>query len=298
FESLLMSLGSHDAMSYCLDMCSPVQESEPLTIKALDYIMPCFTRPCLYKWGTAQAHSIAEQLDSGMRYFDFRITHKKHDTSDNLYFAHGVYTLMTVQEALKDIAQWLTCHPKEIVILACSHFEGLSNELHENLVFFMKQLFGDKICPYMELQETLTLRSFWRLGYQVIISYDDSALIKRHKELWPVIPYWWANQVDPQDVLQYLEQQKQKGRPGGFFVAGLNLTENTQYVILHPRASLKTMTQHSYSSFLEWIGKQSPGPGKACLNIICEDFVGINNFASDVIHLNQKLLEPDIVTLS
>lgn len=47
-------------------------------------------------------------------------------------------------------------HPKEVVILACRHFEGLSDALHHFFICNLKKLFGAKLClrqvslfPYM-----------------------------------------------------------------------------------------------------------------------------------------------------
>ncbi|KAJ8350859.1 hypothetical protein SKAU_G00259890 [Synaphobranchus kaupii] len=280
--------GSHDTMTYCLDLNSPLLVSNPLVLKVLDRLIPCIVRPCLYKWGTTQVQKICTQLDVGIRYFDLRIAHKKHDVTSALYFAHGVYTLLTVKDTLRDVAKWLNSHPKEVVILACSMFEGLNTDLHQDIILFLKNLFGSKIFPRSE--EPATLRMFWKLGYQVIISYDDSAA-SGHEELWPQIPYWWADQIDPREVLSYLEKQKQSGRPEGFFVAGLNLTEDTQYVLTHPCQSIKTVTLHNYQMFLDWVEKQFPGPGRTCLNIICGDFVGNSDFVFTVIDLNNKLAE-------
>ncbi|KAG9349511.1 hypothetical protein JZ751_027956 [Albula glossodonta] len=262
--------GSHDTMTYCLDLHSPLLASNPLVLKVLDCIMPCIIRPCVYKWSTTQ--EISTQLNTGIRYFDLRIAHKKHDTTDALYFAHGVYTILTVKEILRNMAHWLSSHPKEVVILACSMFEGLNADLHEDIILFVKSLFGSKLFPNTS-KENATLRTFWNLRCQVIISYDDSAA-SGHEELWPKIPYWWADQIDPKD---------------GFFVAGLNLTEDAQYILTHPCQSIKTLTLQNYHFLLDWVEKQCPGPGKTCLNIICGDFVGNNDFVSTVIDLNKKL---------
>ncbi|KAJ8367683.1 hypothetical protein AAFF_G00311380 [Aldrovandia affinis] len=246
--------GSHDTMTYCLDLTSPLLPSNPLVLKVLDCIIPCIIRPCFYKWSTTQMQGISTQLDIGIRYFDLRIAHKKCDAPDTLYFAHGVYTLLTVKQTLRDIAQWLNSHPKEVVILACSMFEGLDRDMHQDIILFLESLFGSKIFPWTS-EDPTTLRTFWKLGCQVIISYSNSAA-SGHEELWPEIPYWWADQVDPRRVLSYLEKQKQCGRPAGFFVAGLNLTEDAQYIITHPCQSIKTLTLQNYHLLLDWVEKQ------------------------------------------
>ncbi|KAL4656866.1 PI-PLC X domain-containing protein 1-like [Arapaima gigas] len=304
--SALAIPGSHDTMTYCLDLQSPVVPSQPLVLRLLDCVAPCVTRPCLYKWGCTQMQSITEQLDAGIRYFDLRVAHRNCDSPSVLYFAHGIYTLSTVMDALKEVCCWLNCHTKEVVILACSMFDGLSTDDHKQLIHFIINLFGKKICPvkvrngllsagleqkvaidHVLCQMTPSLKSMWEMGYQVIISYDHRAASTK---LWPKIPYWWADEVDPQKVILFLDQCKQNGRPEGFFVAGLNLTEDTKYILTHPHQSMHSLTLENYTTFLKWVEKQQPGLGKSCLNIICGDFVGMNSFASIVIDLNQKLL--------
>lgn len=62
-------------------------------------------------------------------------------------------------------------------------------------------------------ESALTLRHLWAAGYQVILSYDSQCAVG-HKELWPAIPYWWANQRTAQGVTDYLDYKKHLGRPG------------------------------------------------------------------------------------
>lgn len=51
------------------------------------------------------------------------------------------------QDALTEISEWLEKHPREVVILACRNFEGLSVDLHEYLVACVKNIFGHMLCP-------------------------------------------------------------------------------------------------------------------------------------------------------
>lgn len=137
------------------------------------------------------------------------------------------------------VATWLESHPKEIIILACSHLEGMDDRRHESFIFCLKKLFGSKLCPRkvsvlltqpmlsMKItlhlitsnlssrtqESVLTLRSLWASGYQVVLSYDDQAT-ERHEELWPDITYWWANQHTAQGLISYLDWKKGLGRPG------------------------------------------------------------------------------------
>lgn len=77
---------------------------------------------------------------------------------------------------------------------------------------------------------------------------------------------------------------------GGLFVAGINLTENLEYVLVHPAGSLRKMTLPHLAYLTAWVREQSPGPGARCTNVIAGDFVGADSFISDVIRLNEKLL--------
>ncbi|KAM5127290.1 PI-PLC X domain-containing protein 1 [Callospermophilus lateralis] len=205
----------------------------------------------------------------------------------NLHFVHMVYTTALVEDTLTEISEWLEQHPREVVILACRNFEGMTEDLHEYLVACIKNIFGDMLCPRGELP---TLRQLWARGQQVLLSYEDEASVRRHPELWPGIPYWWGNKVKSEALIRYLEDMKSCGRPGGLFVAGTNLTENLEYVLAHPAGSLKEVTLSSLSALGAWVREQCPGPGARCTNIIAGDFVGADSFVGDVIGLNQKLL--------
>ncbi|XP_072470636.1 PI-PLC X domain-containing protein 1 isoform X1 [Notamacropus eugenii] len=279
--------GSHDTMTYCLNKKSPVSQNESKLLQVLNKVAPCITRPVILKWSTTQALNISEQLDAGIRYFDLRIAHMIDGSEKNLHFVHLVYTTALVEDTLTDISEWLQNHPKEVVILACRNFEGMTDELHQYLVACLKNIFGKTLCPRGEL---LTLKQLWRHGYRVIVSYEDENTVHKHKELWPGIPYWWGNKVKTDDLIRYLESMKESGRPDGFFVAGINLTENFQYILAHLSGSLKKMTLPNLPYLNAWVRKQCPGPGTKCTNIIAGDFIGSDSFVSDVIALNQKLL--------
>ncbi|XP_056141149.1 PI-PLC X domain-containing protein 1-like isoform X2 [Lampris incognitus] len=270
-------------MSFCLDVSSPVLLSESCFLIMMDRLFPCWTRPCVYRWATTQNFTISEQCDLGVRFFDLRIAKKP--SGDRVYFAHGLYTLQTVKEALWELACWLQAHPTEVTLVSCSHFYHMTDSDHTQLVNYIITLFRDKVCPP---QYTPTLRSCWSRGHQVIVSYDDQQVAVQHPQLWPPIPYRYADSADPQKVISYLEEQKTKGRPAWFFASGLNLTEDGQYVFCHPLQSMRKMTMKALSQLLQWVSEQRPGPQLDGLNILCCDFIGISYFCSLVIGLNHR----------
>ncbi|KAK2858289.1 hypothetical protein Q7C36_006208 [Tachysurus vachellii] len=279
--------GSHDAMSYCLDISSPLLRSESDSFRLLDRVFYCFTRPIIFKWATTQLKNIVQQLQAGVRYFDLRIAHKQNDMSHDLYFTHAIYTQVTVLDTLNTVATWLSAHPKEIIILSCSHFEGLSEKLHEEFIYSLKKIFGSKLCPS---KADVTLRGLWTSGYQVVLSYEDQAAT-RHKELWPEIPYWWANTASAEELIHYLDSQKHLGRPDGFFVAGLNLTANRCFIASNLHVSLRTITLEQWECVRRWLEEQKPGAASTSLNIIAGDFIGLIPLCSVIIALNKLLLK-------
>ncbi|CAN9500259.1 unnamed protein product [Ophioblennius macclurei] len=283
--------GSHNTVTYCLDTNdrSPVDLMQPDLLQKLDRYMKPLIRPFVYKWAVTQEFTIKQQLDCGVRYCDLRIAHRPNDSSTDLYFYHGVYTTLTVETVLMEIGQWLDAHPKEVVILSFSHFLGLSQELHMLLISTIRNVFAAKLCP-KGLQEALSLRTLWSWGHQVIVSYEHN-VASCHSELWPHIPYWWANKCRAEALIQEFEHRKRDGRPGGFFVTGINLTEDLKYICTHPTESLKDLVTSTYPTLLGWVREQSPGATAASLNIIAGDFVTESRFVPTVVRLNEKLLQ-------
>ncbi|KAJ8256150.1 hypothetical protein COCON_G00200140 [Conger conger] len=281
--------GSHNTVTYCLDRNdrSPVDLTQPDMLRKLDKYMKPLIRPFVYKWAITQECSVKEQLDAGVRYCDLRIAHRPNDHSSDLYFYHGVYTTVTVETVLKEIREWLDSHPREVVILSFSHFQGLSQDLHRLLIETIRNVFVTKLCPKTE---STHLSNLWHLGYQVIVSYEH-AVLGRHEDLWGPVPYWWANKCRADLLVEELECRKRRGRPGGFFVAGINLTEDLKYICSHPTESLKDLVTSTYPHLLEWVKAQSPGSGSASINIIAGDFVTEGQLVPIVISLNEKLLQ-------
>ncbi|TRY65909.1 hypothetical protein DNTS_004582 [Danionella cerebrum] len=278
--------GSHDSMTYCLDQESAVVNSSPRVLRMLDTLFPCLVRPCIMKWATTQEGTITEQLDLGIRFLDLRIAHKIKDSDQVFFFAHAIYSLLTVKEALKEVVCWLDRHSKEVVILALSAFDDMNLDQHRELIHFLLSTFTYRICPR---NVTSSLQECWKHKYQVILSYDDESACA-YNELWPPCPYWWANTSDPKQVISFLEERKNEGRPGQFFAAGLNLTEDGRYILCHPCQSLQSMTWSASALLLNWVKLQRPGSEKTSLNIICADFVGglSSEFTQLVIDLNLR----------
>ncbi|NXS92898.1 PLCX1 protein, partial [Jacana jacana] len=295
--------GSHDTMTYCLDKTSTVSGNESKLVKFLNKCMPCIVHPIIMKWSTTQILTVTEQLEAGVRYLDFRIAHKANDPSMNLYFVHMVYTTVTVQDILWEVLKWLETHPQEVVILACRNFDGLTKRLHCHLIACIKETFQCKLCP-----RNVSMSSFFHplrmIYYSKIFDSNFLDIFYFHSNLHPTM---WRRELNLFAVS--IELWDNCGifnvafyplapslswcigivHPEKFFVAGINLTENVRYILIHPFGSLKKMTLQSLPCLKIWIKQQYPGPRKECINIIAGDFIGNDDFVKDVIELNTKI---------
>ncbi|XP_057696454.1 PI-PLC X domain-containing protein 1 [Corythoichthys intestinalis] len=281
--------GSHNAITYCLDRDrrSPIDVTQPDLLKKLDRYMKPLVRHFLYKWAVTQDNCVWQQLNCGVRYCDLRIGRKPGDDSGDLYFYHGLYTTLTVETVLAEICSWLDAHPKEVVVLSFSHFLDVSDQLHMQLLCKIRNIFASKITPRMK---TPTLRKLWSLGHQVIVSYEHAAMAASHADLWPSIPYWWANKCKVEALIDDFELRKTRGRPGRFFVTGINLTVDLKYICTHLNQRLKDMATSAEPALLAWLERQSPGDRASSINIVAGDFAADGRFTRTVVALNDKLL--------
>lgn len=79
----------------------------------------------------------------------------------------------------------------------------------------------------------------------------------------------------------------------GFYVCGLNLTEDAAYILRHPLLDMRRMTTRALPPLLRWASEQRPGDQVGGVNILCCDFVAVSRFCSLVIGLNYKRLHGD-----
>uniref|UniRef100_A0A3Q3Q054 Phosphatidylinositol-specific phospholipase C X domain-containing protein n=1 Tax=Monopterus albus TaxID=43700 RepID=A0A3Q3Q054_MONAL len=269
--------GSHDSMSYDLDISSSIVEPDHLKRFSKIYC----ARKIVQKWAATQVKTITKQLDAGVRYFDLRIARKPNDTNPTrLYFYHGLYT--------ESINEWAKRHPKEILILALSHFKGfdikIEEQLHSHLTSFIKTLFGTRI---IHKHPFPTLKSCWDQGRNIIVSYDYPA--KQQPELWSKISYFYGNSMEPAKVESELCRVLEKARPSQrLFVCGLNLTlpENTRILkyILRLCDNFANVIQRSLPKLLRWVKQQA---ALTPMNIVASDLVTRDNFVSTVVQLNK-----------
>ncbi|KAM3836473.1 PI-PLC X domain-containing protein 2 isoform 1-T1 [Vipera latastei] len=286
--STLAIPGSHDSFSYWVDDRSPVGPDQAIAIRRLAKIP--LVKKLMKKWSVTQNLTFKEQLDSGIRYFDLRVSSKPGEAGEEIYFIHGLFGT-TVCDGLVEINSFLTHHPKEVIFLDFNHFYAMDSNHHTYLISKIEEIFGSKLCP-KECVENVTLQNLWEKQQQVLVFYHHPIC-----EIYPVLwtgnkmPAPWANTTNVHKLLQFLETTlNERAKHGSFHVSQAILTPRVKTVARHLSRGLKNTLVHRNLPFiLNWVKLQKPGI--MGVNIITSDFVEQVDFAATIIGLNNLLLE-------
>lgn len=274
-------------MTYTINRKSDVGPDEPRYIRALGRYCSVVSKPIIFNWSITQHDHIKDQLDGGVRYVDLRVATKP--TSGHIYFVHGLYG-SKIYQPLQEVAEWLSTHSNEIVIIDFQHFYSFSEMNHRHLVETIYRVFGSKLCPVNASLDRLSLHWLNLEKYQVIVIYRN-AYAQNYSNLWPS-GLWrtpWPNTVQVNELLDFLDVEL-KSRPLEIgFVSQCLLTPDISYVLKHLCGTLKgDLVPLCRKPVLSWISQKQPGRGG--LNIVIADFISDNNFlfCKTVIDSNKK----------
>ncbi|XP_071558280.1 PI-PLC X domain-containing protein 3 [Temnothorax nylanderi] len=281
--------GSHDTMTYTIERHSDVGPDEPAYVRTLGRYCSFVAKPIILNWSVTQRDDIKQQLNGGVRYLDLRVATKPR--TNNIYFLHGLYGA-EVSKPLLDVADWLTSHANEIVILDFQHFYAFTDQDHHRLVDRIMQIFRGKLCPVSSRFNHVTLQWLALKRYQVFVIYRN-VYARNYPNLWPS-GLWrtvWPNTVRVDELIDFLNVELQSRSLDIAFISQCLLTPDTSYVVKHLCGTLqRDLVPRCQKAILSWINQKRPGRGG--LNIVIADFVSDNNFlfSKTVIQSNTKLL--------
>lgn len=182
--------GSHDSGTY------EITASSGLCLDADHQILVFASNVGIAsQWAKAQSNSVLEQLNSGIRYFDIRISDGHYSglvikdlSIDNVVgspvICHSVGTTSPFS-ILHDIQMFIEDNPKEIIVLNFQHFyhkQEDASEFYYELISQMKKAFGSKIIDrkkFGESVENLTVNKLWDSGSQVLILFDQDHKVEK-----------------------------------------------------------------------------------------------------------------------
>ncbi|XP_050458668.1 PI-PLC X domain-containing protein 3 [Cataglyphis hispanica] len=281
--------GSHDTMTYTIEKRNDVGPDEPAFIRTLGRYCSFIAKPIILNWSITQRDDVKQQLNGGIRYLDLRVATKPE--SKDVYFLHGLYG-SEISKPLLDVADWLTSHANEIIILDFQHFYGFMDDDHHRFIERIYQIFREKLCPVSSTFDHITLRWLVANRYQMFVIYRN-VYAHNYANLWPS-DLWhtvWPNTVRVDELIDFLNIELQNRSLDIAFVSQCLLTPDTSYVLKHLCGTLqRDLVPLCQKAILSWINQKRPGHGG--LNIVIADFVSDSNFlfSKTVIQSNTKLL--------
>ncbi|XP_022257048.1 PI-PLC X domain-containing protein 3-like [Limulus polyphemus] len=274
--------GSHDSGAYSV---SSLKDYAPdgrfLFNSRVGQLLGSAAKKVMCDWMRTQDLNCKEQLENGIRYFDFRVA-TKHESSD-FFIVHGLYgdSMGTILDSIKE---FLDLNSKEIVLLHFQHLYVISNDDHHRLLQQITDVFGSKICPVVRKVEEVTLSWMWSQQYQVLVFYVND-IANYHPFLWTkeFITNPWPKVIKGDELIQFLTEQHKQEKPLRKFVVSQGvLTPSASFIMRHPLSKFRDLAECAHLALQEWL------KGKQDLNIVISDFVDMKDcwFPRMVVGLN------------
>jgi hypothetical protein len=160
--------GSHDAGAYNLSS-SEIAPFAPALLHKCCIIKTCCG--CVVRsFALAQSDSLYEQMTSGSRYLDVRVS--LDEKKDLLRTEHGLYGL-PIRELLEQVSLFIQDHPTEIIIIHLRHFSinnyyEMETSHHQALIKMLQKLFSI---------EQFVRRNELQLSYSVLKERKRSVVV-------------------------------------------------------------------------------------------------------------------------
>jgi hypothetical protein len=118
--------GTHNSASYSVDFSKPMINATKFRFSKLLTYLPLI-RSIVKGWTSCQLNTLFEQLESGVRFLDLRLSKRE---SDQIIYCTHTFTCIRFTDALKQINDFTTKYPSEIVLIMLSfdyEFRNASN---------------------------------------------------------------------------------------------------------------------------------------------------------------------------
>ncbi|KAK6628438.1 hypothetical protein RUM43_002252 [Polyplax serrata] len=274
--------GSHNSFSYSISPNSEVSPDSPPFVQSLGKWCKPISNRIIFNWSQGQQEDVARQLALGIRYFDVRLVVHKNE----IRISHGLYG-GKILHFLEIINEFLSSHPKEIVILDFQHFYQFDQEHHERMISALLHIFGGKICRRQRRMRDNTISKLRECGNQVIIVYRH--LVTRSNDIFWPSGTWatpWPNKVKVNELIDCLNKGLTTRKDGMGYVSQGILTPTPKYVAMHVFGSLRKLAFQTNKKVVSWL--ESKNNGAHGVNVVICDFVEKNSFCEKVVRLNYK----------
>jgi thiol-disulfide isomerase/thioredoxin len=304
--------GTHDSGAYQVDFNTPIGDSKFQIIHRLVGYIP-LVREIVRKLAITQEKSITEQLNLGIRAFDFRISY---NIKNKRFMLSHTFSCIPLDEAMKQIETFMEKYPKEfIVIKAKPDYEHRKEMANHNIDFIQEMMIYNRFL-IEKTERNNNLETLLKKDHRLQIYYQNYYLIdnelsknkekefENHKQIWDgkQINDTWANECYPDLVVQTTKQQIQQKflstNQTTFNEVVLTLTPDVLFIkkfifkLIFQDMSLKTYTQNAKSKleqpFLERKSDLISKKSNFTIQCISEDFPTLQ-FIEKIISLNKIL---------
>lgn len=294
--------GSHDSGSYELDVCQDFSKDIKRQFRNWRRLLRLLSKRRVLCWARTQTISIGQQLQLGVRYFDFRVVSvqvdkvkKKTELEEGFRFCHALHG-PSIFVLCDQINTFLTDHTGEVVIIDFQHFYDFQLQDHRFLIQKCLQIFGQKLCPrsfQTRLGEEMTLNLLHQQNIQIILVYREPVIFA----LLEVDFFWteesicnpFANTNSVKHLLDRLVVHLQQRDSLKFHVFQGVLTFGFKNCFSLLRGNLfDDLARHCNKSLLDWLRQLNPPQPQP--NIVMFDFVNSYELEliKQVINLNYR----------
>lgn len=213
----------------------------------------------IVRWCKTQNYTIAEQLQLGIRFFDFRVSI---EPDGELYLSHGLRG-EKLSMVLTEMRRFCKTHPHEIIMVKIKGFPDhkcKSQNQNKIMADFIYKYLGDFFVTRKSLLTPLAstkLSQIVETGKNAIVIYDtrikkgESAKLIRqtlNDNDWMfdsegLLVSYWANSDSAPKLWNFAVQSIKNAPKDRLFSLNWTLTGNARYIITHPRGGIDTLTE-------------------------------------------------------
>src|SRR3990167_8882056 len=283
--------GTHDSGSYAITALSKFSLSPddplPTWIEQVSNILPLsLVRIIAANWCRTQPYSIADQLNNGIRYLDFRIDLFQ---DGHFYLNHALLSVR-LSDALQQIKTFIQNNPSEIVFIDINHIFNINNAENETqLVQLLQTYLGPNAIPNT-FHTSDTIGTLRKSNRNVIIFMDTSQIISSLDMAKFAAHYFWhesninspwpnkSNMVDLKNTLDAEIAVRAQTQNNNFFVLQPIETENTHEIIngiidpLQFPTSIENFTLSLSQHLKAWLDQYISEYKSPVINIVIQDW--------------------------
>ncbi|VDK74715.1 unnamed protein product [Onchocerca ochengi] len=298
-EKPIMTLaipGSHLSGTCNLKEDSEITPDQTWCVRVLD--SNDMIRKAVYNWSKVQTLSIKQQLEAGIRFLDVQVAY----INESIYVVHGLRA-MEIRDLFKQVDDFLSLHPKEIVLIDINHFYEFHEQQHDKLLDMINNLFGDRLInrpATIRTAMSYTLNKIWNSTGRPPLPSLRTADINGHAGPSDIIKlpnYVWSRQFikspwpKTDDAKRMVDDVgniiQNRMLEDGFQVCQAIVTLTVNSIIRQPTGTFEArFGRRATRALVDWL-RQNGHSYRSNINVIVADFVDEDDFCNTMIDLNK-----------